>query len=120
MKNIYKKILSVSALTGGLFICTGCTSFTGVHLDVRYLVLLWAGVPVGLLLSDCIWGSDDPGSYTPVWEVIIWLLLAAAGVAAGYVKPFCVFSGFAFSVLIPVAGIIPVTVIVHILKKHRK
>ncbi|MFA6855977.1 MAG: hypothetical protein WCR31_02100 [Treponema sp.] len=115
-----KEILFISALFEGSFFFTGCTSCTGMHLDVLYLVLLWAGVPVGLFLSDCIWAGDDPGSYIPVWEVIIWFLLVAAGAAAGYVKPFCTFSGFAFSVFIPVAGIIPVTVIVHVLKKHRK
>jgi hypothetical protein len=115
-----KKELLVPVLSGICFFFTGCTSFSGEHLSVVYLVLLWAGVPAGFFLSACIWGNDDPGSYTPAWEVIIWLLLVAAGVVAGYVKPFCVFSGFAVSVLIPVAGVIPVTVIVHILKKLRK
>ncbi len=120
MRNGRKFSLLVSAFIGGCFLFTGCTSFSGEHLDALYLILLWAGVPVGFFLSDYIWGNDDPGSYTPAWEVIIWFVLVAAGAVFGYVKPFCTFSGFAGAVLIPAVGILPVVLIVHILRKYRK
>jgi hypothetical protein len=119
MKNERSNLLRASVLIGGCFLFTGCTSFSGEHLGAAYLCLLWSGVPVGFFVSACIWGNDEPGSYTPVWEVILWLFLVAAGAVLGYVKPFCTFFGFAAAVLVPSAGVLPVVLIVHILKKYR-
>jgi hypothetical protein len=120
MKNKQNPFLLVSILAAGCFLFTGCRSFTGERLGLLYLMLLWIGMPAGFFLSAAIWGNDDAGSYTPVWEVLIWFALVVSGVVLAYVKPFCVFSGFAVVVIVPSAGMIPVTFIMHVLKKHRK
>jgi len=120
MKQSRKSVVFVLIVLAAGILCTGCTSLSGERLSAPYLILLWAGVPVGFFLSAWIWGNDDAGGYTPVWEVAVWLLLVAAGAAAGYSKSFCLFSGFAAAVLIPVVGILPVTLVVHVIRKFRK
>ena len=102
------------------FLFTGCSSFSGEHLSVAYIVLLWIGVALGYTLSCLIWASDDPGhKYTPWWEVGLWFFFTFFGAFLGYVKSFFLFSGFFISVLVPVFAMTIVMLIVRAIRNHK-
>lgn len=71
---------------------------------------------IGGALSSFYWSGDDAGSWTPWWEVIVWLFLTAAGAAIGVKAHFPLSIAISFSV--PMFGMMPVAVVVHILKRR--
>lgn len=70
----------------------------------------------GGALCSFYWSGDDAGSWTPWWEVIVWLLLTLAGIVAGCCCRFPLSALLSFS--IPMFGMVPVAVVVHVLKKR--
>lgn len=73
------------------------------------------GALAGGMLCSFYWGGDDAGSWTPWWEVVLWLILTALGILAGVVSRFPLSMLFSFSV--PMLGMIPVAIAVHFLKR---
>lgn len=70
---------------------------------------------MGGALCTFYWGTDDAGSWTPWWEVIVWLVLTFAGIPSGLMVrwPLSMLAAFA----VPMLGMVPVAIVVHFLKK---
>lgn len=69
----------------------------------------------GGMLCTFYWSGDDAGSWTPWWEVIVWLILTIAGIPLGILLRFP--ASLLFSFASPALGMIPVAIVVHCLKK---
>lgn len=83
-----------------------------------YVFLTVIGSVLGFVVSNFIWSGDDAGNeYTPEWEVVVWFLLVAAGIATAAVKRLFWFSGFLFAFFIPVIGMAVCMFIVRFIRK---